>query len=272
MLRVIYLVLLVVFLNGCAMFGEEKDKTKSWSQQKLYDEASEELHTGNYEQAVRYYEILQARYPYGTLAFQGQLDIAYAYYRYDEPESALAAADRFIKLHPRHPAVVYAHYLKGLVNFNRGSSILDDYIPTDQAQRDPGAALDSYKDFEVVVTRFADTEYAEDARKRMLFLRNNLARNEIHIAHFYIKRGAFLAAAKRANYVVQNYQRTPSVKRALEIMAYAYTRLGLETLADDAQRVLATNLNNNTLIEEPQELKELNWTQRLWEYFKLDED
>lgn len=269
MSRLIWLMLIALLLGGCSIFGEE-DETEGWSQQKLYSEASAELNGGNYEKAIEYYEKLEARYPFGRYAHQAQLDVAYAYYRNSEPESALAAADRFIKFHPRHPAVAYAHYLKGLVNFNRTLGFLARFTPTDNSQRDPGAALDSYKDFEVVVKNYPNSDYAEDARKRMLYLRNNLARHEIHVARYYMKRGAFVAAANRANYVVENYQRTPALADALQVMADAYTELNMPELAEDARRVLAMNQQNNALIPDPRDLEERTWSRSLWEYFELD--
>ncbi|RMG34013.1 MAG: outer membrane protein assembly factor BamD [Gammaproteobacteria bacterium] len=272
MRRLFWSLLLALLLGGCSSIFGEKDETKGWSQQKLYNEASSELAAGGYEKAIEYYEKLEARYPFGKYAHQAQLDVAYAYYKADEPESALAAADRFIKFHPGHPAVAYAYYLKGLVNFNRSLGFLSRYLPTDLSQRDAGAAVDSYKDFERVVQQFPDSEYAEDARKRMLYLRNNLARHEVHVARYYIKRGAFVAAADRANYVVENYQRTPAVKNALEIMIEAYTRLGLDDLAADAQRVLAANLDSGAIIPDPRDLEEKGWTRRLWDYFGLDKN
>ena len=271
MSRLIWPLLFALLLNGCSIFGE-KDETKDWSQQKLYNEASSELAAGGYDKAIEYYEKLESRYPFGKYAHQAQLDVAYAYYRAEEPESALAAADRFIKFHPGHPAVAYAYYLKGLTNFNRSLGLLSRFIPTDNSQRDPGAALDSYKDFEHVVKEFPDSDYAEDARKRMLYLRNNLARYEVHVARYYIKRGAFVAAAQRASYVIENYQRTPAVKGALEVMIDAYTRLGMPKLADDAKRVLALNEQSGALIPDPLDLQEKSWGRELWDYFGLDKN
>ena len=263
--------LLALVLTGCSAFGD-KDETIGWSQQKLFTEATDDMRSGNYERAIKYYEILESRYPFGKYAHQSQLNVAYAYYRYSEPESALAAADRFIKLHPNHPATAYAHYLKGLVNFNRSLGFLDRFIPTDTSQRDPGAALDSYNDFSEVVRLFPDSEYAEDAGRRMLYLRNNLARYEIHVARYYMKRGAFLAAANRAEYVVQNFQRTPALRDALEIMIDAYTELGMLDLAGDVQRVLALNLSSGALIPDPQEIADKPLGQEIWEFFDLDEN
>lgn len=272
MSRTIWPVLLIVlFLSGCSAF-EEKDETRDWSQQKLFTEATDEMLGGNYERAIKYYEILESRYPFGKYAHQAQLNVAYAYYRFEEPESALAAADRFIKLHPRHPATAYAYYLRGLVNFNRSLGFLDRFLPTDTSQRDPGATLDSYKDFSEVISQFPNSEYAEDAAQRMLYLRNNLARHEVNVARYYMRRGAFLAAANRAEYVVQNYQRTPALRDALELMIAAYSKLGLEDLAADTRRVLALNENTGSLIPDPQKLEDKPFSQEVWEFFELDKN
>jgi outer membrane protein assembly factor BamD len=265
------ILLLVVILSGCGAF-KDKDETLGWSQQKLYTEATDEMNAGNYERAIKYYEILESRYPFGKYAHQAQLNVAYAYYRFAEPESALAAADRFIKLHPGHPATAYAYYLRGLINFNRSLGFLDRFLPTDTSQRDPGATLDSYKDFSEVVRLFPKSEYAEDSVRRMLYLRNNLARHEVNVARYYMRRGAYLAAANRAEYVVQNYQRTPALRDALELMIDAYAMLGLEGLEADARRVLALNEDSGALIPDPQDLVEKPFGQKVWEFFELDQN
>jgi outer membrane protein assembly factor BamD len=264
--------LVILLLGGCTMLGEEEDETREWSAQKLYAEATESMQGGDYPTAVEYYEKLQARYPFGKYAMQSQINVAYSYYRNGEAESALAAADRFLKLHPNHPAAAYAYYLKGLANFNRSLSFLDRYIPTDTSQRDPGAAADSFSDFAEVVRKFPNSEYAEDARKRMIYLRNNLARYEVHVARYYIRRGAFLAAANRCKHVVENFQRTPSVKDALTVMVQAYNELGMTELADDAQRVLAYNEERGNFIDDPRSLEDKTWSQAFWDYLELDRD
>jgi outer membrane protein assembly factor BamD len=261
-----------LWLAGCALFGDEEDVTRGWSAQKLFVEATEALREGDYETAVKYYEKLEARYPFGKYATQAQLNIAYAYYRFDEPESALAALDRFLRLYPNHRATAYAWYLRGLVNFNRSLTFLDRFIPTDTSQRDTGASMEAYNDFATVVRRFSDSVYVEDARKRMLHLRNNIARHEVDVAEYYMKRGAFVAAANRANYVIENYQRTPAVKDALEIMIAAYTKLELPRLAQGAQRVLVLNEAEGNLIPDPLEIQEKSLGRRVWDYFGLDED
>ncbi|MEN8179940.1 MAG: outer membrane protein assembly factor BamD [Pseudomonadota bacterium] len=236
----------VLFLAGCAM-PEQIDKTKDWSASKFYSEAKSALQDGDYEQAIKYYEGLEARYPFGRFAIQAKLDVIYAHYKDGEPDSAIAAADRFIKLHPQNPYVDYAYYLKGLANYNRNQSFTSRVLPSDPSQRDAGATLDAFNDFTELVRRFPDSKYATDARLRMLFLRNNLAKYQIHVARYYMERGAYLAAANRANRVVTNFQRTDAVKDALQIMVEAYTKLGMTALADDANRVLTLNMQNDIL-------------------------
>jgi len=264
--------LLVLSLSACSLLPEEKDETRNWSAQKFYTEASSAMREGNYQTAIKYYELLEARYPFGKYALQSQLDLAYAYYKDGEAESALAAADRFTRLNPSHPAVAYALYLKGIVNFNRRLGFLTRFIPTDTSQRDPGAALDSFKDFSELTRRFPDSEYADDARKRMIFLRNNLAKHELHVARYYMERSAYVAAARRASAVVEKYQRTPSVKEALEIMIEAYTKLGKDKLAADTRRVLQLNEEKGNFIEDPQDLEEPTIGRKIWDYLELDKN
>lgn len=248
------------------------DETKNWSAQKFYTEAKAALNGGDYEQAVKYYEGLEARYPFGRYALQSQLDVAYAHYKNDEPESALAAADRFIKLNPQNPHVDYAYYLKGIVNYNRKLGLLSRYIPTDPSQRDPGAAKDSFQDFGELLRLYPKSKYAPDARQRMLYLRDNLAKNEVHVARFYMRRGAYLAAANRAKYVLEHYSHSTAADDALEIMVDAYGRLGMGELQADAQRVLELNRANNTFASEAEAEKKKAFGQQIWDFFGLDEN
>jgi outer membrane protein assembly factor BamD len=271
-LRFLTTLVLALAVAGCGLLPEEKDETKGWSAQKLYTEASAALASGDYTNAIKYYEKLEARYPFGRYAMQAQLDIAYAHYRAEEPAQATAAADRFIKLYPNSPATPYAYYLKGIVNFNLSLGLLERYLPTDPSQRDAGAAVESYKDFEELVRRFPDSEYAQDARQRMLYLRNNLARYEVHVARYYYNRGAYLAAANRASYVVERFPRTPAVREALEMMAQSYDKLELPQLADDARRVIALNEQQGTFVVETVKPSEKPWSQRVWDYLELDQN
>jgi len=273
MSRLLWTLLLVTtLLSACSLLPSDEDKTKGWSANKLYVEATDSMRAGDYEQAIKYYETLQSRYPFGRYATAAQLNVAYAYYKFDEPDSALAAADRFIKLHPRHEAAAYAYYLKGLVNFNRNLGFLERFLPTDTSQRDPAASLGAYQDFSAVVKQFPHSVYAEDARKRLVYLRNTLARHEVHVARYYLDRGAYLAAANRAVGVVEGHQRTPAVRDALLIMIAAYDKLGMEELSRDARRVLTENERQGTFAEDAQKLEEKGWSRALWESLGLDKD
>ena len=236
-----FLLALLLVTGSCGLLPEQVDKTKDWSPSQLYSAAKEAMSGKNYEQAIDYFEKLEARFPFGKYAQQAQLEIAYAYYKYDEPDSAIAAADRFIKINPRHPNVDYAWYLKGLTNYTRGQSLVDKLIPQDKSERDLQTMRAAYDDFDELVKRFPNSKYVTDSAQRMVHLRNSMASYEIHVADFYMRRGAYVAAANRAAIVIEDYQRTPAVPDALVIMARAYRKLGVDNLADDALRVLALN-------------------------------
>ncbi len=249
-LRIIPLGLLALVLAGCGAFGEKPDITRDWPVQRLYAEAKAAMDEGDYERAIDYYEKLESRFPFGRYAQQAQIDVAYAYWKDGENASAIAAAERFIKLHPRHPNVDYAYFLKGLVNFEQGKSFLDRIVPRDMSQRDPGAARQAFDDFSELVRRFPDSKYAEDARQRMVYLKNLLAQHEVHVADYYMRRGAYVAAANRARFVVENYQGSPAVPEALAIMAKAYKLMDLDDLSADALRVLSLNYPDHPGIAE----------------------
>ena len=251
---------------------ETNDEYSDWTAEQFYKEARQNLNEKHFDKATKLYEKLEARYPFGKYATQAQMDVAYAYYKNDEPDSAIAAADRFIKLNPAHPSVDYAYYIKGLVNYNRGFGFVDRFIPTDSSQRDPGSTLDSFKDFEELLRRFPNSRYAEDSRKRIVALRNNLAMHEIHVADFYMRREAYLAAARRCGEVVKKYQRTQAVPVALEIMEQAYRKLGMTQLADDAKRVYELNYANGA---PGQAAKDVNYDptaiEKIWKFIGLEE-
>jgi outer membrane protein assembly factor BamD len=254
-LRIITFAIVAAALAGCGVFGEKPDITRDWTVQRLYGEAKAALTSGDYETAIDYYEKLESRYPFGRYAQQSQIDVAYAYWKNEEPASAIAAADRFIKLHPRHPNVDYAYYLKGLVNFEQGSSFMDRIIPRDMSQRDPGAVRESFDAFAELVRLFPDSGYVEDAKQRMIYLKNLLAQHEVHVADYYMRRGAYVAAANRARYVVENFQRTPAVPDALVIMAKVYRLMDLDDLSTDAMRVLELNYPGYPGVEEVRAIK-----------------
>jgi outer membrane protein assembly factor BamD len=234
---------LLLTLTACGMFSPPDDKKPGGTAEvkELYEQAKEDLAGGHYEKAIKSFEALQSRYPYGRYAQQAQLEIAYAYYKQKEPESAIAAADRFIKQYPNNPHVDYAYYLKGLVNFNEDLGLLGGLIQQDLSERDPNAAREAFASFKELVTRFPASRYAPDSRLRMQYLISALARYEIHVAGYYLRRGAFVAAAARAKDVLRDYPQTPSTLDALKIMVRAYDAMGMGDLRDDAQRVLDKN-------------------------------
>ncbi|MGD8567148.1 MAG: outer membrane protein assembly factor BamD [Gammaproteobacteria bacterium] len=240
---------MLLLLGGCATTGDEEG-FKSWPAEKLYKEAKNEMEAGDYELAIEYLETLEARYPFGELAEQAQLETAYAYYKFEEYDSAIAAADRFIKLHPRHPKVDYAYYLRGLAAYHKNDTPYDIIATQDPSERDPGSTRDSFNYFAELVKKFPKSKYVPDAIKRMKYQRNLLAKHEIHIANYYMKRGAYVAAANRAKYVVENYSQTPAVADALTLLTQAYKNLKMDDLAADTKRVLKKNYpdfkNNNT--------------------------
>jgi outer membrane protein assembly factor BamD len=234
-----------LMLGGCGLLPEVQDETAGWSAQKLYTEAKDNLNNGNYERAVKLFETLESRYPFGRYAQQAQLEVAYAYYKDNEPISAVAACDRFIKLHPNHSNVDYAYYLKGLANFNDDLGLLGQLSRQDMGERDPRAAREAFLAFKELVTRFPDSKYAADSTARMKFLVNALAGNEVHVAKYYLKREAWVAAANRAKEVLKTYPEAPALEEALAIMVVAYDKLKLADLRDDAQRVLNLNFPNS---------------------------
>ena len=196
----------------------------------------------NYEKTVKLLETLQSRYPYGRYAQQALMDIAYANYKQNEPEAALAAADRFIKQFPNSEALDYIYYLKGLVNFNDNAGFFSRLTRQDPAERDPQTLRESFDSFRELVTRYPDSLYAEDAKLRMQFLINTLSRSDIQIASYYLRRGAYIAAVNRANNVLKVYPQTRQTRDALQILVLAYDAMGQKQLRDDAQRVLDLNI------------------------------
>ncbi len=231
----------VLLLGGCGLLPEQIDETAGWSAQRIYSEAKDSLDTGAYDRAVQLYERLEARYPYGRFAQQAQIEVAYAHYKSNEPALAIAAAERFIRLHPNHPHVDYAYYLKGLATFNEDLGLLGGLSNQDLSERDPKGARESFETFRELVSRFPNSRYAEDAAQRMQYLVNSLAGHEVHVARYYYRRGAYIAAINRAQSAVRDYPDTPAVEEALFLMVKSYDALGMTGPRDDADRVLRAN-------------------------------
>lgn len=232
----------MIGLTACASNQAEDEAARiRETERQLYDAAQRQLRTQQWDLAIDNLQRLEENFPFGTYAEQAQLELVYAFYRNYDFEASIAAADRFIRLHPRHRNVDYAYYMKGLASFNQNRGFFERFLPTDMSQRDPGAARESFGYFNQLLTLFPESQYAPDAEKRMVYLRNLLARYEIHVANYYFKRGAYVAAVNRGRYVVENFQQTPAVPDALAVMVQGYKLLGLDELQHSTLTVLKAN-------------------------------
>jgi outer membrane protein assembly factor BamD len=242
-------VLCAAFAGGCSLLPDMgKDETTGWSAERLYKEAHEALGDGNFTRAASLFEKIEARFPYGRFAQQAILEGAYANYRMGEAEAASAACDRFIRTYPNHPNVDYALFLKGLVYFREDQGVLGYVYELDPAERDPKAMRDSYAAFKELVARFPDSKYADDARDRLRFLANAMARHEVLVARYYYNRGAYIAAANRAQASLLTYPRQPANEEALDVMVKAYDKMGLTQLRDDSRRILEATYPNSRFL------------------------
>ena len=243
--------ILLLLLGGCGLFdGEEEDEFANLStEEQFYQRALGQLNGQNFRGSISTYQALESRFPFGRFAAQAQIEIVYAYYRNQDMEAARAAADRFIRLHPDNENVDYAYYMKGLASFEDGSGFFSRFLPIDHTKRDPGRAQESFSDFAQLLALYPDSPYAADARSRMVYLRNNLAAYEIHVANYYLERLAYIAALRRGQYVVENFQGTPAVADGVAIMVEAYLRMGLSDLADTSLALLKENYPDHSSID-----------------------
>ncbi|WP_350283454.1 outer membrane protein assembly factor BamD [Nitrosomonas sp.] len=254
---------LVIMLTACGILSEKTVDQSKWSASKFYVEAKNELNEGNYAAAVKLFESLEARYPYGRYAQQAQLEIAYAYYKDQEHASAIAAAERFIQLYPHHQNIDYAYYIKGLASFNDDQGILGyithKVIKQDMSERDAKASRESFESLKQLVTRYPDSKYVPDALQRMAYLVNALARGEIYVAQYYMKRKAYVAAIKRAQFILEEYPQTPATEDALYIMAVAYGELGMTDLREDVEKIIKKNFPESIYLTDSGAVKEKSW-------------
>lgn len=237
-LPTVFLTSILTILAGCATTDGENRGT---TEQEIYEQAQTQLNRNNWTAAVQTLQLIEENFPFGTYGEQAQLELIFALYQSQDHEDVIANADRFIRLHPQHRSVDYAYYMRGLASFNQESHFTGSLFGADNTNRDPGGARESFSHFSQFIHKFPESSYAPDAQKRMIYLRNILARAEIHTANYYFKRGAFIAAANRGNYVVENFQGTPAVPDGLAVMAQAYYLLEMNELADNATKVLAHN-------------------------------
>jgi outer membrane protein assembly factor BamD len=233
--------LAVICLSALALGGCAHRKPQQATPQVLYQRAKHDLDTYNYNAAIKTYEQLTAVFPFTDQARQAQLDLIYAYYRAGETDSAIDACNTFIRENPTHPRVDYAYYMKGLVNFEKQPNALERLFHVDLSKRPPTTANKSFAAFRTVVQEYPKSAYAWDARQRMIYLRDRLASYDVDVARYYLKRGAYVGAARRAKLVIDNYEGAPATRDALAIMIISYDRLGMKALADEARRVYAAN-------------------------------
>ncbi len=256
-----------MLVYGCSGNDELPDISTDTGEQQMYEDAQRSLGNKNFDLAVRSLQMLESRYPFGKYAEQAQLELIYAHYGAYEHEAAIEAADRFIRLHPQHPSADYAYYMKGLAAYTSNEDIFARFLPTDETLRDTSHAKESFAEFAQLLSRYPDSPYAADAKARMVHLRNLLARHEINVANYYFRRGAYLSAANRGRYVVENFQKTPAVADGLAVMAQGYILLGLNDLAKDSINTLALNYPNHPSLDkngEFQSVYTLDGLQRSW--------
>jgi len=257
--------LLALFVSACAIFGSpnEIDDTKGWQADRIYEAGEEKMQDKDYDKAILYFQKLESRFPHGKYAAQAQLEIAYAQYKKQDPISCVASADRFIKLHPNHPNVDYAYYLKGLASFNE-RGFIEKYTGQEINDRDPKALKLSFAAFKELTDRYPKSRYYKDATQRMVYLVNALAQHELHVARYYMQRQAYLAALNRAKYVLEYYPNSNAVEEALVISVSAYDYMGLDDLKEDTKRILKTNYPQNPLITGKVNQDEKVWW-KFWE-------
>jgi outer membrane protein assembly factor BamD len=256
------LALLAAFTAGCSLLPDQVDETANWSANKLYSEAKGAMTEGAYDKAIKLYEKLESRYPYGRYAQQAQLEVAYAYYKQEEVASAIAACDRFIRLHPNHPNVDYAYYLKGLANFNGDLGLLGNVSMQDPTERDPKAAKEAFDAFKELVVKYPESRYTPDATARLNYLVNALAAHEVHVADFYMRRGAYVAAINRAQTALKTYPDAPANEKGLFVIIKAYDALGMNDLRDDTERVMRKNFPDSDYYKRGLDKNEPWW--KLW--------
>ena len=236
--------LIASFLQGCSFLDkmlEEEDTTVGLTAAQLYQEGKEFLNLEDFNNAIRYFEVLESRFPFGKYSTQAMLDLSYAYYASDQRDQSIVEVNRFIRLYPNHPEVSYAYYLRALANFDKDANVLTRFFGYDPSRYDVTALKESFNDFSIVVNKYPNTKYAEDSLNRLVYIRNQIARSELYIAEYYNKRSAHVAAIERIKYMLENYGGTPSTEKGLLILIDSYNSLNMRQLAFDTARVLKKN-------------------------------
>ncbi len=236
--------IITCLLSGCSFLDkmlEEEDTTVGLTAAELYGEGKEFLNLEDFNNAIRYFEVLESRFPFGKYSTQAMLDLSYAYYASEQRDKAIIEINRFIRLYPNHPEVSYAYYLRALANFDKDANVLTRFFGYDPSRYDVTTLKESFNDFSIVVNRYPETKYADDSLNRLIYIRNQIARNELYIAEYYSKRSAHVAAIERIKYMLENYGGTPSTEKGLLILVESYNNLNMRQLAFDSARVLKKN-------------------------------
>ena len=252
-LRVLFIYIsLAVTINGCTYWNEmmrEVDTTKSLTPAQIYNDGKEFLNAGDFVNAIKYFEVLESRYPFGIYATQAMLDLAYAHYEYEDKDQTIIQCNRFIRLYPNHPNVDYAYYLRALANFEKSANVIARFLGADTSRYDVTSLRDSFDDFSLIINKFPSSKYVKDSRNRLLYLKNKMASNELYIAKYYRKRLAHVAAIERVKYMLENFGGTPSTEEGLVLLIDSYNDLGIYDLAYDSSRVLITNYPNYKIVQ-----------------------
>ncbi|WP_338293236.1 outer membrane protein assembly factor BamD [Planctobacterium marinum] len=247
--RILLSITLAALISACSSSPDDEDLVlANKGAESLYEDAKNAMKIGNYSNAATILSALDSRYPFGPYSNQVQLDLIYSYYKSGKYDEALATIDRFTRLNPNHSDVDYAYYMRGLVNMEFDKNFFQDFFDMDRADRDTTKAKEAFKDFENLIGKFPESKYAADAKKRMVFIKDRLARYEIAIARYYIKREAYIAAANRGQYVLEYFSDTVHVQEALEIMVECYDSLGLDELKNNALETLRINYPNSDVL------------------------
>ena len=267
--------LALLSLSGCStvkgLFGGDEDEEPTISEdisaRQLYEKANGEMRANRHQDAIESYTLLESRYPFGRYAQHAQLELAFLYYRQSNMEAAISSADRFIKLNPQHPNVDYAYYMKGLANFDKSKTLLNIILPRNPSDKDPESLINSFENFDALIKKFPDSDYADDAKQRMIYLRNELAEHDLSVADFYMRRGAYVAAANRAIHVMERYQGAPSMPQAVYTLELAYRQLGINDLAYDTHKIYAANYlsDDGTLLDPTYATTKISCATNVWE-------
>jgi outer membrane protein assembly factor BamD len=245
--KIIFIALALV-LAGCSSSVKELEKVPDKSAQALFEDARTSLESGLYQKAIATLSAIDSRFPFGPISHQVQLDLIYAYYKVGNSAQGIALADRFLRLNPSNANIDYVYYMRALINISTEENLFQDLVGIDRSDRDPSASREAFKDLKRLITDYPESKYAADSRKRMIEIKSRLAKYELSVANFYLKREAYASAANRGRYIIEYFTPSPEVEPALEIMIKCYDKLGLMDLKKNTMQVLAANYPNNSLI------------------------